>query len=358
MQQVLVDIRNAISTAGGTLIRGEVGTGRETLARAIHAASTDPGDRTLEASLLVRSRPVDSKAPFVAVNCALGADLELALFGTLAIANAHGLETLTPQAQALRARGGTLFFRSIHDMPRRTQNRLARMLRDGEVWCADGNTGRTVALEMRIMASIDSTSGSDAALLVPDLHKRLAIHRIDLPPLRQRREDLPDLVRLLLIDICKSRRVPVKLPSRPAALLLSALPWRGNLGELRAMLQVLVAAVPGRRIRLSDVLAHVQLDARDVTLLAGGTLREARVRFEREYVAAVLRQHQGCMSDAAKALGVQRANLYRKVRQLAVPRYHKTAAPDSALASAVREGVSTVRSAAPRRNEEDSLEIL
>ena len=356
MQQVLVEIRNAISTPGGTLICGEAGSGRETLARAIHAASTDPGDRSLEASLLDRSSLVDSKAPFVAVNCAAGADLERVLFGTLAMVNAHGLETLTPHAQALRARGGTLFFRSIHDMPRRTQNRLARMLRDGEVWCADGDSGRTVALEMRVMASIDSPSGSDAAL-VPDLHKRLAVHRIDLPPLRHRREDLPDLVRLLLIDICKSRRVPVKLASRPAALLLSALPWRGNLAELRAMLQVLVSTVPGRRIRLSDVLAHVQLDARDVTLRAGGTLREARARFEREYVAAVLRQHQGCMTDAAKALGVQRANLYRKVRQLAVPRY-KTAAPDSALASAVREGVSTARSAAPRRNEEDSLEIL
>ena len=359
MQRVLVAVQEAISTPGGILIFGEAGSGRETLARAIHKAATGLGDRPLEEALFNRPRPNDPFAPFVALNCAVVPDLETLLFGAAATATqSNGLECLSPQAFALRARGGTLFIRSVQDMPRRVQGRLARVLRDGEIWLTDGDRSQAVALELRVIASMDSTAGADLEPLVPELQKRLAVHRIDLPPLRHRREDLPGLVRALLIDICRSRRVPVKLASRQALSLLSALPWRGNLTELRAMLQVLIAAVPGRKIRLADVLANVQLDARDVTCAAGGTLREARERFEREYVAAVLQQHQGCMTDAAKALGVQRANLYRKVRQLAVPRHPRTVPLHSAIDSAASEAAVAVRSSAPRSNEEDALESV
>ena len=358
MQRVLVAVREASSTPGGILIFGEAGSGRETLARTIHQTATGLGDRPLEEALFNRPRPNGPFAPFVALNCTVVPDLETLLFGAAAAATqSNGLECLSPQAFALRARGGTLFIRSVQDMPRRVQGRLARVLRDGEVWLRDGERSQAVALELRVIASMDSTGG-DLEPLVPELQKRLAVHRIDLPPLRHRREDLPGLVRALLIDICQSRRVPVKLASRQALSLLSALPWRGNLTELRAMLQVLIAAVPGRKIRLADVLANVQLDARDVTCAAGGTLREARERFEREYVAAVLQQHQGCMTDAAKALGVQRANLYRKVRQLAVPRHPRTVPPHSAIDATVPEPAVAARSSAPRSNEEDALESL
>jgi two-component system nitrogen regulation response regulator NtrX len=103
--------------------------------------------------------------------------------------------------------------------------------------------------------------------------------------------------------------------------LVSALPWHGNATELRALLEGVVRGLQGgRAIGLEDVLAHVRLDGGSVVFASGGTLRQARARFEREYIAAVLEQHHGRISDAAKALGIQRTNLYRKIRALRVAR--------------------------------------
>ena len=141
---------------------------------------------------------------------------------------------------------------------------------------------------------------------------------MEMPPLRRRREDIPGLVRYLLADICAERQLLAKSVSTHAADLLSALPWRGNVSELKRFLAVLVSTVPGRLIRLSDVLANVRLDGTPSTSIYSGTLREARERFERDYVASVLRRHHGRMGEAAKALGIQRTNLYRKVRQLSI----------------------------------------
>ena len=170
-----------------------------------------------------------------------------------------------------------------------------------------------------MIASVDALAGEDD-LLRPELKKRLAVHRIELPPLRRRREDIPGFVRRLVVEICWLQQIPVKAVSSQAISLLSALPWHGNLTELRALLRTLVANVAGRRIRVPDVLAHVRLDA-GVIFSTSGTLKEAREVFERDYVAAVLKQHQGRMAQAARVLGMQRGNLYRKVRQLAVTRH-------------------------------------
>jgi two-component system nitrogen regulation response regulator NtrX len=109
--------------------------------------------------------------------------------------------------------------------------------------------------------------------------------------------------------------------SRSALSLIAALPWRGNAVELRTLLDSLVTGLHGGRgIGLDDVLAHVRLDGGAVVFQGGGTLKQARARFERDYIAGVLEQHRGRISDAAKALGVQRTNLYRKMRSLKVLR--------------------------------------
>jgi transcriptional regulator of acetoin/glycerol metabolism len=108
--------------------------------------------------------------------------------------------------------------------------------------------------------------------------------------------------------------------SSQAMELLAALPWPGNFAELESLLSVLVENFPDRLIRVVDVLTYVRLDNQAAPLIYAGTLREARDRFERDYIAAVLKQHKGRMGDAARALGIQRTNLYRKVRQLAVER--------------------------------------
>jgi DNA-binding NtrC family response regulator len=122
-------------------------------------------------------------------------------------------------------------------------------------------------------------------------------------------------------QICASLGVPPKTLSRPALSLISALPWRGNALEMRALIKsVVVGLQGGRGIGLEDVLVHVRLDGGSVVFSNGGTLKEARARFEREYIAAMLEQHHGRISEAARALGIQRTNLYRKMRSLKVPR--------------------------------------
>ena len=111
---------------------------------------------------------------------------------------------------------------------------------------------------------------------------------------------------------------------RAALLLIAALPWRGNAIEFRALLESVVTGLGvGHGIGLEDVLAHVRLDGGSLAVASGGTLRQARSRFEREYIAAVLDQHRGRISDAATALGIQRTNLYRKMRSLRVARVRR-----------------------------------
>ena len=113
--------------------------------------------------------------------------------------------------------------------------------------------------------------------------------------------------------------MPPKTVSRAALSLISALPWPGNAVELRALLEAVVNGLQGGRgIGLEDLLAHVRLDGGSVGVAGGGTLKQARARFEREYIANILEQHHGRISDAAKALGIQRTNLYRKMRSLRV----------------------------------------
>ncbi len=136
---------------------------------------------------------------------------------------------------------------------------------------------------------------------------------------------MPGLVTRTIEAVAAAMRTPPKRVSVAAMQVLAALPWRGNLPELRGVLQLMLVKVPGPVIRLADVLATVRLDCAVSPLVVGGTLKEARERFERDYVALVLEQHKGRMAEAAKTLGIQRTNLYRKVRQLSVHRRSPTA---------------------------------
>lgn len=321
MQPALQTMEAAIAGSGGVLICGEPGTGREAIARAIHRGTMCGVNGSLEDLLRESTRPLEANPPFVIVDCTAGSDVEELVFGTSRNGN-EGLDYISAGSRLRRAFGGTLFIRSVHEMPGRVQARLARVLRDGEVWVKPESGAPSIEhVNVRTIASIDAAAdqASDGRV-TPELQRRLATHRIKLPPLRERREDIPGLVRLLLSDICRSLKVSVKSMSKQAVALLCALPWRGNFKELRGLLRALVMKVPNQLIRLSDVLANVRLDGSAVTLQGGGTLKEARERFEREYVAAVLELHHGRMAEAAKALGIQRTNLYRKVKQLAVQR--------------------------------------
>lgn len=305
MRAVVKLIARAAAMRAGVMIRGESSTGRHTIARTIHGSQPAAG-------------------AFVALDFAATdvAQLDGQLFGAPARpatgGAARGLEIVSRGSSIYQARGGTLFLQNVSEAPTRVQARLARLLRDREAVLADG--GETVDIDVRPIASVDP--GVDAMVqegrIRDDLFRRLSVIRIDAPSLRNRREDIPALANYFVREICASRHVPPKMLSRSALSLIAALPWRGNAAELRSLLDQVAATAAGRTIALEDVLAQVRLDEGSVVLQAQGTLRQARARFEREYIATVLEQHDGRISEAAKALGIQRTNLYRKMRALRV----------------------------------------
>ena len=310
MREVLTLISRAASMRAGVTIRGEDGTGRQVVARAIHTAQADA-------------------AEFVEIDCAAYEPdgLEAELFGSARMrsghvtGDSHGLEKISRQGRLHAAMGGTLYLKNIPEAPTRVQSRLARLLRDREAVLVE--TGATIAFDVRPMAGVDT--GIDTAVsegrVRDELFRRLSVIRIEMPPIRSRREDIPALANHFLREICRERRIPPKTLSRPALSLIGALPWRGNAVELRTMLDAIVTGLNGGKgIGLEEVLSQVRLDGGSAAFSERGTLRQARSRFEREYIAHVLEQHRGRISDAAKALGIQRTNLYRKLRSLRVDR--------------------------------------
>jgi DNA-binding NtrC family response regulator len=305
MRMVLDLAQRASSARCGIVIRGERGSGREMVARAVH--SFGPA-RT---------------APFVKVDCSgpTPEDIELQLFGSVARRSPGSnerpsLERVGRQSRLREATSGVLFLENVAEMPARLQTRLVRVLRDREVLVDEGR--EPVQLDLRPIASVDTTI--DAAVeegrLRADLHERLSLIRIDVPALRQRREDIPALATHFLKELCRANNRPMKTLTRPALTLLSALPWRGNTPELKGLLERLVLLVPHGLIRLEDVLTHTQLEGTISPMGLEATLKQARSRFERDYITAVLQHQHGRIADAARVLGIQRTNLYRKMRRL------------------------------------------
>jgi DNA-binding NtrC family response regulator len=299
MRDVMTLIARASTMRAGVMIRGEEGTGRQAVARAIHASQHG------------------SAGAFVTINCAEfdNGDLDRVLFG--AAGEIKGVEKVSRDSALHEARSGSLYLQNIADVPTRLQARLARLLRDREAVIAE--TGEVTHLDVRPMIGVDLAfdESVEEGRVRDDLFRKLSVIRIDMPPLRSRREDIPALANFFLRDICAREHVPPKTLSRPALALLAALPWRGNVAELRALLASVVRGIQGgRNLGLEDVLAHVRLDGGSIVFQNGGTLKQARARFEREYIGAVLEQSRGRISDAARVLGIQRTNLYRKMRAL------------------------------------------
>jgi len=284
------------------LIVAEEGFDTQAVARGIHHASR-PG------------------LPFVAVTPAASnpAEIERDLFGTRERRGAQSIEVLGASGAILRAGRGTLFIDGVGDLPASAQRRLARLLRDGEA----SASGRGPApLQARIIASALPAIHADVSdgRVRADLHRRLAVQQVTVPPLRNRPEDFALLVPAVAETICSRLGRPVPSFTQSALTVLAALPWRRNLQELEALIERTLRAVDGDTVKQEDVLAQLSFDGAFGRPSPSASLREARLRFERDYIAAVLERHQWRMSDAARTLGIERANLYRKTRQLGISR--------------------------------------
>jgi len=297
-------VRRAASLDVGVLLTAERGADVDAVARELHA----------------RSRR--AAAPYLMVECddADAARLAQLLFGSTAAAAPAGaadLESIAPDSRIAAARGGSLFLQDVAELPAAVQARIARIARDGEVVI----DGEPVATDVRFIASASPAIDADVQThrLRTDLFRRLAGVRIDLPPLRERQEDVPGIATRMLESFAAERGMPPRAFTQAALALVAAVTWPGNLFELQAAI-ARVASEPGDHdIQVEHVLPALHLQRAPARFTPTGNLREARLRFERDYISAVLQHHAWRMGDAAQTLGIQRPNLYRKARQLGIP---------------------------------------
>jgi transcriptional regulator with PAS, ATPase and Fis domain len=305
--------RRAAQSSSPVLLLGETGTGKELLAHAIHAASARSG------------------GPFVSVNIAAVPDtlLEAEFFG-VAPGAYTGADRRGREGKFKLADGGTLFLDEIGDMPASLQAKLLRALQEGEIEPLGSN--RLVPFDARIIAA----TSRDLQALVrdgqfrEDLYYRLNVLPLRVPPLRERREDIPALVEVLSEDIAqRSGWVPPEL--MPDALsLLAGQVWRGNIRELRNVLEQAALSSDAQRIDATQLAAllravgHAQIAPAVAPgpMPAAATLTEANVlralpeqvaELERRAIAAALQACGGNKLAAARRLGISRATLYARL---------------------------------------------
>ncbi len=278
------------------LLTGETGAGKEEIARAIHGASPR------------------AAGPFVAVNCAAMPEtlIESELFG--AVRGAYtGADSDRPGLFRL-AHGGTLLLDEVGDMPPAMQAKLLRVLQDGRVRPVGGSA--ELAVDVRIVAA---THGDLPALVGEgrfreDLYWRLATAEVRIPPLRDRREDIPLLAEHLLARLRADAGSSADATlDRPALEALEACDWPGNVRQLQAVLARALLRSGGGAISL----AHLDLPAP-----AGAPARDpaAAAPLERRWIEEALRGSRGNVAQAAARIGWSRQKLYRRMRALGVPR--------------------------------------
>ena len=291
-------VRRVAALDGSCLLTARRGADAESIAREIHA------------------RSARGAMPFVPVACG-APGVERALFGEPESHRPADLEALTPDCRLAAARGGTLFLEDITELPAGVQARLARVVRDGEARI----DGAPVALSVRLVAS--TAPGIETEVRTHrfrnDVYRRVSSLRIDLPPLGDRAEDVTAIAERLLADYCASSGLAPRTFTPAALALLGAMSWPGNIAELRDAVHRAAAAATSDLIPVESLLPTLRSERAPSTFTPEGTLREARQRFEHDYIAAVLEHHGWRMADAAQTLGIQRPNLYRKARQLGIP---------------------------------------
>ncbi|PYM06748.1 MAG: Fis family transcriptional regulator [Candidatus Rokuibacteriota bacterium] len=302
VQALRQQIATAAPTNGRVLIHGENGSGKELVARAIHQHSTRAAE------------------PFVEVNCAAIPEelIESELFGhekgafTGAVARRRGKFEL--------ANGGTLFLDEIGDMTLKTQAKVLRALEEQAFERVGGKD--TIKVDVRVIAASNKNLPEliERGGFRDDLFYRLNVIPIEVPPLHERKEDIPLLINHFIGRFAAENGKRVKTISVEALAYFQCYDWPGNVRELRNMVERLVIMTPGAIIGTDDLPAPL----RPKDLAAGGdssrerTLKEAREAFERAYILGELRSNDWNMTHTAERLGIERSHLYRKIKAYSI----------------------------------------
>jgi two-component system, NtrC family, nitrogen regulation response regulator NtrX len=300
MRQLRAHVAMAAPSNGRVLIYGENGTGKELVARTVHSLS--------------RRR----HGPFVEVNCAAIPEelIESELFGhvrgafTGAVADRRGKFEL--------ADGGTIFLDEIADMSLKTQAKVLRVLQEQTMEQVGGSN--RIKVDARVLAATNKDLQAEirAGNFREDLYFRLNVIPVFVPPLRERQDDISLLADHFMAEFAREYGRRPKRFDHGALSMLRHYEWPGNVRELRNVIERLVIMVPGDIIAADDLsfLGHSAAtpSEAEAALTARLTLHEARERFERDLILRTLAEQQGNMSRTAEVLGVERSNLYKKMR--------------------------------------------
>jgi two-component system, NtrC family, nitrogen regulation response regulator NtrX len=314
LRQIWDAIKRAAPTNATVLLLGESGSGKELVARAIHRNSLRSRDR------------------FIQVNCAAIPEelIESELFG-----HEKGSFTGATEKQIGKfeqADHGTIFLDEVGDMSAKTQAKVLRVLQEGEVERL--GSARTIKVDVRVIAATnkDLEAEIERGNFREDLYFRLSVIPIRVPPLRDRREDIPALVRHFVDMFSReSNRRPMRFT--PAALeFMQKARWKGNVRELRNTVERLLIMTPGDAIDVGDLRDVVRIETRPAPAPAGaaagaetgnnhlapGTLREFKESAERKFLVEKLRENAWNISKTAEVIGTPRSNLYKKLEQYAI----------------------------------------
>ena len=299
-------IEKVAGTPARVLITGENGTGKELVARAIH-----------------RNSP-RADGPFVEVNCAaIPSELiESELFGhmkgsfTGAVADRAG--------KFEQANGGTLFLDEVGDMSLAAQAKVLRVLQDGVVTRIGGS--KPIQVDVRVLAATNKKLETEIAdgRFREDLFYRLNVVPLHVPPLRERREDIPQLVSHFVQQLTRGEGMPPRIITPEAEQRLTHHEWPGNVRELRNTIERLLILSTGPRIGAEDVDRLVGRGSGDAAgigaLLECRTFEEFKQAAERAFLLAKLRENDWNVSETARALDMPRSNLYKKIERYALTR--------------------------------------
>jgi two-component system nitrogen regulation response regulator NtrX len=304
INNVRATLKRVAPTGSRVLITGPAGVGKEIAARMIHQWSPR------------------AKAPFIVVSAAMMSPdrVEEELFGSEA-------EGVARPGLLEQAHGGTLFLDEIADMPATTQAKILRVLTDQSYHRVGGQ--RPIRVDVRVLSATARNLSDEIAAgrFREDLYYRLNVVPVRIPPLRERREDIPELANHFLTRFAAERRIPPPTLSDEAVAALQAHDWPGNVRQLRNIIERTIILAPGDRVGCievdllpSEVLDHQgSAGMSNATLtIMGSPLREARESFEREYLKIQIRRFSGNISRTASFIGMERSALHRKLKALGI----------------------------------------